>query len=47
MKIFPFQADEENKNYETLLNALKDIKYKGKTLVPGFSQAVWGEGKCG
>lgn len=47
MKTFPFQADEENKNYATLLSELENIKYKGKSLVPRVPQAVWGEDKYG
>ncbi|XP_014736638.1 PREDICTED: carbonic anhydrase 4 [Sturnus vulgaris] len=42
---FFVKADEENRNYTTLLNRLEALKYKGKTLVPGISQAVWGEDK--
>lgn len=45
MKVFPFQGDNENKNYASLLSKLESIQYKGETLMPGFSQAVWGGDK--
>lgn len=30
--MFPFQIDEENKNYATLISELDNIPQKGKTL---------------
>lgn len=32
IRIFPFQIEEENRNYATLISELENIKYKGKTL---------------
>ncbi|NWX05074.1 CAH4 anhydrase, partial [Caloenas nicobarica] len=31
IKMFPFQAEEENRNYATLISELENIKYKGQT----------------